>query len=216
MRAIDPSDSEVQGQVVLYSIQLARLERLGGNLSAARTATAQSLPTFLSLVKQDPTNTRWQRELVEAQLEQSAQSRAAGQTALARTQVQATLPRLDELRRAQPEDRATLLAFVDASLQLADVSDDSQVSQTRRLDALRAMQTVASGADDPRLLALQIQALFSLNKTAEATPLIHRLWSTGYRDGELLAALEHRRIAYPVNDDVQQRLLATSGKNDSR
>ena len=64
--------------MVLYSIQLARLQRLNGDMAAARTATAASIPIFLALVKKDPTNTRWQRELVEAQLEQAAQQRAIG------------------------------------------------------------------------------------------------------------------------------------------
>jgi tetratricopeptide (TPR) repeat protein len=215
MRSIDPKDSEVQGQVVLYAIQLARLQRLHGNLAAARTATSQSIAVFLALVKQDPTNARWQRELVEAQLEQAAQLRAGGQMDAAREQVQATLPPLRELRSAQPDDRAILLAFVDARLSLANLSADAQIAQALRLEALRAMQAVNGGAGDPRLLALKVEALLELDRAAEAQPLIRQLWSSGYRDGALLAVLQHRQIDYPVNPETQQKLLAATGRNPS-
>jgi hypothetical protein len=213
MRSIDPKDAEVQGQVVLYSIQLARLLRLDGNLAAAQAATTPSIPIFLALVKQDPTNTRWQRELVEAQLEQAAQLRATGQTDAARDQAQATLPRLRDLRNAQPDDRATLLTLLDAKLLLANLSADAQIAQPLRLEALRAMQAVTSGAGDPRLLALQIEALLDLRRTAEAQPLIRQLWASGYRDGALLAVLQREQIAYPINTDSQHKLLAATGKN---
>jgi len=211
MRSIDPNDAEVQGQVVLYSIQLARLQRLNGNLAAAQAATASSIPVFLALVKKDPTNARWQRELVEAQLEQVAQWRVTGHADAAREQAQATLPRLRELRSAQPDDRAILLALVDAKLQIANLSADAQLAQSLRLEALHAMQAVTSGAGDPRLLALQVEALVDMDRTAEAQPLIRQLWTSGYRDGALLAVLQRKQIAYPVNADAQRKLLAAAG-----
>lgn len=213
MQAIDPDDAEVQGQVVLYSIQLARLRRLTGDMAAAQAATAASVPVFLALVKRDPTNTRWQRELVEAQLEQVAQWRVAGRVDAARELAQAALLRVQDLRTAQPDDRAILLAFVDAKLLLADVSADADVAAPLRTDALHAMQSVTSGAGDPRLLARQVEALLDLHRAAEAQPLIRRLWSSGYRDGALLAVLQERRIAYPVNAELQQKLLMASRSN---
>ncbi|MEP6898344.1 MAG: TIR domain-containing protein [Rhodanobacter sp.] len=212
MRSIDPNDAEIQGQVAFYSIQLARLQRLNGNLAASYVATEQALPVFLALVKKDPSNVRWQREQVEAQLEQAAQLRARGETDAARDQVRATFSSLHDLRSAQPDDRAILLAFVDSRLLLANLSA-AGIAQTLRLDALHAMQAVASGAGDPRLLALQVEALLDMGQAAQAQPLIRQLWDGGYRDVALLAVLKRKQIAYPINTGAQQKLLAAGGGN---
>ena len=120
---------------------------------------------------------------------------------------------LDPLLARQPDDRATLLATVDAKLSLAAVADDPQAAQQLRSDALNATTVVQSGRGDPRLLALQVEALLALNRKAEAQPVIRQLWSSGYRDAALLGVLRQQRIAYPVNAAFQQQLLAAVDGN---
>ena len=78
------------------------------------------------------------------------------------------------------------------------------------------MQAVKSGGDDPRLLALQVEALLALGMKAEAQAVIRRLWGGGYRDAELLAVLRRERIDYPVNTAFQQKLLAATDTNARR
>ncbi|WP_108471090.1 toll/interleukin-1 receptor domain-containing protein [Rhodanobacter thiooxydans] len=210
---VDPKNTSFQEHLALYSSQLSRLLRLSGDLSATQALNARSLAIFLALTKQDPANIGWQREFAEAQLEQAAQSQASGQTDAARRQAQAALAILDPLLARQPNDRATLLATASAKLLLAAVSDEAEVAQQLRNEAVNVMQVVKSGHGDPRLLALQVDALLALGRKAEAQPLIRQLWNSGYRDAALLAVLRREHIDYPVNMAFQQKLLAAADTN---
>ncbi|HJW05308.1 MAG TPA: TIR domain-containing protein [Rhodanobacter sp.] len=210
LRTADPGNTDFQEHAALYATQLSRLRRLSGDATAPAALTAQALATFASLTRQDPDNTAWQRGFAEARLEQAAQSRAAGRTDVARAQARAVLSMLDPLLAQQPDDRATLLATVGAKLLLAAVTDDASAAQQLRDDALSAVKAVKSGGSDPRLLALQIEALLALGRKTEAQPVIRQLWSSGYRDAALLAVLRRERIDYPVNAAFQQKLLAAT------
>ena len=216
LKAIDPDNTSFQEDLALYSSQLSRARRLGGDLPAASELTAQSMAIFLSLTRQDPANVGWQREFAEAQLEQAELSWASGHAEAARTQAQAVLAILDPLYANQPDDRATLLAVAGAKLLLAAVTDDAQAAQQLRNDALKAMRAVKSGTGDPRLLALQVEALLSLGRKADAQPMIRQLWNGGYRDLALIALLQRAQIDYPLNTTFQQRLQAATRKNDRR
>ncbi|MBT2144665.1 MULTISPECIES: toll/interleukin-1 receptor domain-containing protein [unclassified Rhodanobacter] len=210
---IDPGNTSFQEHLALYSSQLGRLRRLSGDLPAAQALNGQSLSIFLALTKQDPANVGRQREFAEAQLEQAAQSQASGQTDAARRQAQAALTILAPLFVKQSDDRATLLATAGAQLLLAAVSDEVRAPRQLRSDALNAMQAVKSGGDDPRLLALQVEALLALGMKAQAQAVTRRLWGSGYRDAALLAVLRRERIDYPVNTAFQQKLLAATDIN---
>ncbi|OOG54461.1 toll/interleukin-1 receptor domain-containing protein [Rhodanobacter sp. C03] len=213
---VDPKNTVFQEDLALYASQSGRLQRLNGVLPAARALTAQSLSIFLALTKQDPANTDWQREFAEVQLEQAEQSHASDQTDAAHVKVQTALTILVPLRSKQPDDRATLLAAIDAKLLLAAMTNDAQTARQLRNDALDAMKTVKSGRSDPRLLALQVEALLALGREAEAQPVIQRLWNSGYRDAELLTMLQHEQIAYPVNVAFQKKLLAATDSNTKK
>ena len=204
--AIDPNNVSFSEDHALYSCQLARLLRVGGDLPAANVLTTRSLSIFRSLARQDPANTGWQREWAEAQLEQAAQSRAADKFDAARTQAKAALATLEPLLAGQPDDRATLLATAATRLLLADMVQSHDLPAAQRLhgQALKSLQAPDSG--DPRVLALQVEALLALGRADEARPLIERLWKSGYRDPALLAVLQRARIDYPVNTAFRQRL----------
>ena len=211
---VDPNQTGWQEEFALYSSQLSRLRRLSGDLPAAQALISQSIIIFLALIKQEPANTGWQREYAEAQFEQAAQSLAVGQAQVSRAQARAALAILDPLLANQPDDRATVLATVSAKLLLAATTDDAQTARQLREEASEAMQSVKSGRDDPRLLALQAEALLGLGRGAVAKPIVQRLWESGYRDVALLQVLRHVQIDYPVNIAFQQRLQAANSKSD--
>jgi tetratricopeptide (TPR) repeat protein len=215
LRAVDPSNTDFQEHAALYASQLSRLRRLSGDLPAANALTARALSIFASLTAQDPANTAWRRESAEAQLEQAAQSRAAGRIDTARAQARAALGMLDPLLAQQPEDRATLLATAAARLSLGAV-EDLAIARPLQENALHAMQTVKSGDGDPRLLALQVEALLALDRSAEAQPLIRQLWRGGYRDAALVQTLQRERIDYPVNAAFPHQLPATSASQAAK
>jgi eukaryotic-like serine/threonine-protein kinase len=108
-----------------------------------------------------------------------------------------------------------LLATAGARLSLAAV-EDASVARPLREDALHAMQAAKSGRGDPRLLALQVEALLALERNADAQPLVRQLWRSGYRDAALLQTLQREQIAYPVNAAFQQALLAASSDTASK
>jgi tetratricopeptide (TPR) repeat protein len=210
----NPDNSGLQEDLGHYSQQLARLKRLNGDLVAARALTAQSLSILSKLVKQNPTHDGLRRLLAEAQTEHAAESLAAGHLDEARTQAQAAQATLDSLLLRQPQDRTTVLAALSAKLLLAKVSADQQVATQLRNAVVSTVQSQSSGQGDPRLLALQVAALLELGRKADAQPLIHRLWDSGYRDAGLLAVLQREHIDYPVNATLQRQLLAASGSDE--
>ncbi len=199
---VDSSQVSFQEYVGLYSSQLARLRRLSGDLPSAQTLTAQALPIFDALTKQDPANADWQVEFAEVQIEHAAQLLAAGKTSAARVAVQATLALLSPLAASQPDDRSTLLAIIGAKLLLAAVTVDLQAAQNLRDEALMAAQGAKSGTGDPRLLALQVEALVTLGRKDEAQPVLDQLWKNGYRDLALLALLQRENIDYPAKSSI--------------
>jgi hypothetical protein len=106
-----------------------------------------------------------------------------------------------------------VLATVAAKLLLATLTDDAEVAQHLREDALTLVQGARSGNGDPRLLALQVEALLALGRKEEARPVLDQLWTNGYRDHALLALLQRENIDYPANPEFQQRLNAAIGNN---
>jgi eukaryotic-like serine/threonine-protein kinase len=203
---VDPGQASFQEKVALYSSQLARLRRLAGDPNAARTLTARALKIFSALTQQDPANTGWRQALAEARVERAAQSLAAGSTAAARGQAQAALDLLGPLLAAQPDERSLLLADARARLQLAEILAGSAAATALREETLQATRSVKSGRDDPRLLAVQVEALLGVGRKNEAMPVIRRLWEAGYRDLGLLAVLQREQVDYPLNTAFRERL----------
>ncbi len=195
-----------QEKLAIYLVQLSRLKRLRGDLPAAHRLTERALGILSALTLQDPANASWQQFNAEARIEQAAQSLVGERTDTARTQAQIAQGMLQPLFSKQPDDRSLLLDTLAAKLLLADASSDTPAAQRLKDEAWRTMRSVNSGDTDPRLLALQVEALLGLGKNAEAKPMIGRLWNAGYRDPALLAILRRARIDYPVNAPFAQRI----------
>ena len=202
----EPEQTSFQDYTALCSTQFARLQRLSGNLPAAQASTARSLTILSTLTRKDPSNSGWQEDLAGALTEQAAEALAAHQPGAARMQAQRALHILEPMLVKQPDDRGTLLATTTARLLLADASADPQTARGLREQALRTMGAVKTSRGDPRLLALQVEALLALDRKAEAQPLIKQLWAGGYRDPALLAVLQREHIDYPINAAFAQRL----------
>lgn len=203
---VDPQNAGFLDDEALYSTQLARLQRLNGNLPVARTLTARSLSILVPLVHQDPTNSYFQSDLAAARTEQAAQSLAQGHAAAARQQAGSALHALEPLLARQPDDRGLLLARLQAQLLLAETHGALDAGARLHGQIVAAVQAQNVGTDDPRLLALHVQALLGLKQDRDAQPLVQRLWKSGYRDAALLAALRRAHIAYPVNTAFQKKL----------
>ena len=208
--SVDPSNTSFQEDLGLYANQLARLQRLTGRPAEATASTRASVEIFSALVAKDPSNVAWQRELAEARLEQATQSWAARQTRVAQESADRAKAMLDPLLAGQPDDRATVLAVVATRLLLADLAVDPEAAQALRESALRLVGPSAGGGD-PRLAALQVEALLGLGRKGEAQPRIAQLWSSGYRD-PAFGALLAREHSEPGRDASAAKALSASAK----
>jgi eukaryotic-like serine/threonine-protein kinase len=210
LAAFDPRITQIQEDLALYSWQLARLKRLAGDRVAASALTQRSLGIYATLTKTDPSTSRWQRGLAEAQTEQGLQSLAEGRADAARAQSHGALDLLEPLLAKQPKERATLLATARARLLLASVTADLGSAQRLREQALGETHSTESGHADPRLLALQAQALLGLGRASDARAVLLQLSQSGYRDPELLSLLQLQHVDYPPRDGTGQRPVASA------
>ena len=67
---------------------------------------------------------------------------------------------------------------------------------------------IARTGSDPNFLAAWAGALLLLDDTANAQPVIEELAATGYRTPDFIALVESKKLAYPDNVQVSQRIAA--------
>ena len=204
LMGVEANSTSFQEDEGLYANQLARLLRVNGDLAGANAMSSRSLSILGTLTKQDPGNTGWKQELAEARIEQAQQSRAAGQSDAARGQVQLALATLEPQLATQANDRATVLATVSARLLLATVSADADTATKLREQALQTIQAQLSGRADPRLRALQVEALFGLGRRADATPIWQALWHEGFHDLGFIALLKSAGLVPPASTTINR------------
>jgi hypothetical protein len=125
---------------------------------------------------------------------------------MAHSQARAALDMLQPLFAKQSNDHGLLLDMATATLLLADASGNTAEATQLRKKAWNMTQAVHTGGNDPRLLALQVEALLGLQRKTEARLLIERLWKSGYGDPALRAVLRHAGIDYPVNAAFARRI----------
>ncbi|HET9835510.1 MAG TPA: TIR domain-containing protein [Rhodanobacteraceae bacterium] len=202
----DPQVAEYQEFLALYSSQLARLQRLAGDASGAAASNTTAIRILAGLTRKDPGNQYWQPEYAESLTEQAAQQLGTGNTDAARASARKALGILGPALAKHPDDRGTLLATMEATLLLTRIGSDSATARALRAQALQTLQRVKTDPGDPRLLALQVEALLALGRKEEAQPLLKQLRNSGYRDPALLAVLQHQHIDYPANAEFSQQL----------
>ncbi len=178
----------------LYGTQLAYWLRVRGDTADASAQLSEAMDVLAKLAQQDSSNVGWQRELAEARIEHAEQLRAAGQTELARQQVAQALAILEPQLAQQPNDRSTVLASVDARLLAASLDDNAAHARKHREQALQTITAQITGQNDPRLLALRIEALLGLGQRQQALDLLPMIWKTGYRDPAFIALLSREHV----------------------
>lgn len=204
----NPQNSDFREDHARYATQLARLQRYAGQASEASALISPALETLQQLTQKNGSSAGLQRELAEARLESAALLLRTRQFTQARTQAQTAFDVLQSLRTKQPNDRAILLADLSARLTLAATVQGTDEARAHYMAVDAAVRAQHSGQRDPRLRALQIEALLQLARKAEAQASIHQLWESGFRDPALLETLAHNQINYPVNTAFRRHLLA--------
>lgn len=194
LHATEPDSSSFQEDVALYSGQLARVQRLRGKAQDAASLAARSLAMFDRLVARS-SQPAWQRERAETLVEIAAQAMVSGEGGdNATAPLRDALAVLDPELAANPQDRAVLLAAVDARLRMAMLSPPPERSRLAQR-ALAAIDAQTYGEADPRLRALRVESLLVLGRRQEAQALSEALASSGYRDGDFTGLLRSAEFA---------------------
>ena len=181
LKTMEPGSTSFQGDLAIYALQLARLERQQGDLQAATRLVGESLATSDALIKTSPEQPAWQRYRAEGLTERARQAIDAGASAPGTADLlRSALAILDAQLEKSPQDRSVVLATVDARLRLASISPPPLRSELAKqsMSTLDA-QTTARG--DPRLQILRVNALQQLGRVAEADAATKSLATTGYR-----------------------------------
>jgi tetratricopeptide (TPR) repeat protein len=180
--AIEPKNTSFQENVGLYSGQLAKVQRFRGDNADAAKLAAQSLAIFDQLVSTDKTQREWQRERAETLVEISTQAMESGERGDKVTApLHEALAALESQLAKSPQDRAIVLAAVDACLRLASLSPKEERESLAR-SALATVEAQTSAQADPRLRALQVESLALLGRASEAETLRAGLIGSGYHD----------------------------------
>jgi hypothetical protein len=197
---MEPGSTAFQEDIGLYATQLARMQRLRGNLGDAAGLTRLSLATLRALTATNPAQTGWQREFAEALAEQATQAIAAGdQGEATQAPLRAALAILEPLLAQGGEDRSVVLATTEARLRLAS----RLPAEARAALAGKALATIdaqASAQADPRLRALRVEALLYLGRVGEARAIASDLTNGRYREAGFLQLLRSHGMA--VNGTV--------------
>jgi ribosomal protein S18 acetylase RimI-like enzyme len=191
--AIESKNSGFQEDAGLYSLQLARAQRLRGETADAAALAAQAQSVFAGLVAADASQKAWQRENAEAMTELATQAGASDRGSASQA-LREALAILDPQFAGNPQDRATVLATVDARLRLATLSTADE-QETLARSGLAAIEAQTSGRTDPRLQALRVESLLLLQRGTEARTLGETLVVSGYRDAGFMALLRANGIA---------------------
>ncbi|MFS8136926.1 MAG: TIR domain-containing protein [Thermomonas sp.] len=191
---IEATSTSFMEDAGLYATQLAHWLHVQGHVTEANLQVSRALTVFENLTRQDPSNVGWQRELAEARIEQAKQFRAAGNLELARQHATQALAILEPQLAQTPNDSATVLATVDARLVAASLASDSVHARKLLDQAVQTIDAQTSGANDPRLLALRIEALLGQGQRSKALSLLPAIWKTGYRDPAFVALLGREHV----------------------
>ncbi len=171
----------------------------------------KAVTIFTALTKKDPSNDDWKIEYAEVLTEQAAELHATDTNAAQRS-AQSALDILEPVLAKHGDDRNTMLSAVTAKLLLASLAGDPTSVRALREQALQMMQAVKADRDDPRLLALNVEALLGLGKSGEARRTISRLEASGYQDPAFVAELHHAHIDYRPNSIASQGRDSTTRK----
>ncbi|MEO5963306.1 MAG: toll/interleukin-1 receptor domain-containing protein [Thermomonas sp.] len=203
---IEPKSTSFVEDVGLYGTELARWLRVRGDAAEAGQQLSQAMTVLARLATQDPSNIGWQRELAEARIEHAEQLRAAGQLEPARQQATQALAVLEPQLAQQPNDRSIVLASVEARLLGASLDSNAGRARTLREKALQTIASQTSGQNDPRLLALKIEALLGLGQRQQALALLPGIWKTGYRDPAFVALLASKNLDPALTNGIAPTL----------
>lgn len=212
----DPSHDGWWQAYAYYSALLGRLKLAQGNSEAAAKPIDSAIATFERLVKKDPSDMELRANLAEVQVDGARLAMARKQPREADRLAKAALENLQKPMHDSPGSIHTSPVAAAAALVLARLAEhagNAGAAAQYRHDALSRMRAITTHSEDPRKLALLVEALLVSGKSGDARPYITQLQAMGYRPDAFVDLLREHGIDYPANRQFDARvakLLQTS------
>lgn len=178
--AIDPRNADWQRDLGVARTYMGNVRRLAGDSAAAERWLLAAVAMLRPIAAASVTVPARQRDLASAEL-------GLGWTLLARRDLQGASARADAVERllsplVTADDGESAWRLADGRLLAAEViaARENAAGAVRLREAALAL-VARGGVTDRRVIATRVRALLTLNRQAEAAPLVERLTRLGYR-----------------------------------
>jgi len=205
----DSTQTNWQFLLARYSEQFGGVLRQQGQIDAAAGVDAESLRLMEALTAQDPTNAEWQQEHARSRIESARLLLARHDVDAAQKSISAARAAIEKMLPASADDRNVILLAAQADIVAGQIAVERRDAAAARAHWLHARDRIAPAAQagtDLNFLATWASALLLLDDVEAARPIVAKLSATGYRTPDFVALVDNRKLAYPVNAQVTQRI----------
>ncbi len=194
--AHDPTNTGWQRELAVAAGKMGNAAEVLGDLDLAGQHYQDSLRMVEALVETDPNRSDWSVDLADTRIFLCSISLARGQAGRALEEARSAMEILEELVHGNPDDRDSVWRLSEAHTCLGRVwaamgdADRSHASWSR---AVEVIQPLARDSSDRRLLDPWARALTHLGRIREATPVVDKLESMGYKERTFMDLWEEKR-----------------------
>ena len=192
----DPTNTGWQRELAVATGRVGHVAEALGNLDLTGQHYHDRLRIVEALVATDPKRSDWSGDLALTRFYLGRLSLAREQPGRALEEARSALEILEELVHNNPDDRDstrrlglihTLLGSVWAAM------GDAERSRASWSRAVEIIEPLARDSSDRRLLDSWARALTHLGRIREATPVVEKLESMGYRDRTFMELWEEKQ-----------------------
>jgi len=209
LMAFDATNTDFAYDFADYSQLLARLLRWDGQVERAAAPAADAIRVFDGLLAKAPTEAGLQKGLTQSHVENAEGQRTLGHLDAAQRSAEAAKAMVANALVANANDPAWILLLAQIETVLGNIAASSGNAAAARVHWKQAVDTIALMArtsEDPHVLAALATALLLQEQIDEAQPLLARLAAMGYRAPDFVALVASRKLAYPSNRALAQRI----------
>ena len=194
--AHDPTNTGWQRSLAVAAGRVGNVAEVLGDLDLAGQHHQDRLRIVEALVETDPKRSDWSADLADSHLYLCRFSLAKGQPGKALEEARAALEILEELVHDNPDDRDSTSRLTETHTLLGNVwaaMGDAEKSRASWSRAVEIIEPLARDSSDRRLLDPWARALTHLGRIREATPVVEKLESMGYRERTFVELWQEKR-----------------------
>lgn len=215
---VDPNATDWLDKAGSFGWMLGQVARVRGDAKEAERRDEAAIARLSKLVFKDAANVGWQRKLALAEIEDARRMLWMRSPANAKESAIAAQRAIDRALAGTPDDVTTQLVAEQIQLTLGDVAEANTDFAAARDHWARARESVGSRAatsKDPATLDVWIGALLRLGETERATPALHMLANSGYRDPDFISLLTAHGIEWSPTNEIADRIALLASKKSA-